>query len=224
MLTFSLGLAWLLLAPLSLWVLVRGRNGARVGAVVTLALLEAATVAMTAEEREAAVVAHEAPPSVFSMACAARTPMPQTARLSGARDDLTLSWPAAPDECATAQVTLRPKGRGLRVWIREGPTVGEGKEARTVPVHVVGGAASLRVPLDPPAPARLSPVDGRTGHRIPAATDDRPGTSAGTAERPGTSAGTAERPGTSAEHPGTPAATDGHPGVPAATDRRRPMR
>ncbi|MEV6153933.1 hypothetical protein AB0L53_26655 [Nonomuraea sp. NPDC052129] len=214
MLTFSLGLAWLLLAPLSLWVLVRGRNGARVGAVVTLALLEVATVAMTAEEREAAVVAHEAPPSVFSMACAARTPMPQTARLSGARDDLTLSWPAAPDECATAQVTLRPKGRGLRVWIREGPTVGEGKGARTVPVHVVGGAASLRVPLDPPASARLSPVDGRTGHRIPASTDEHPGTPT----RP------EERAGTSAERPGAPAVTDGHPGVPAATDRRRPMR
>ncbi|MEU7739527.1 hypothetical protein [Nonomuraea sp. NPDC049158] len=207
MLTFSLGLAWLLLAPLSLWVLVRGRNGARVGAVVTLALLEAATVAMTAEERDAAVVAHDAPPSVFSMACAARTPMPQTARLSGARDDLTLSWPASPDECATAQVTLRPKGRGLRVWVREGPSVGEGKGARTVPVHVVGGAASLRVPLDPPAPARLSPVDGHTGHRIPAATDDRPGTST-----------------TTDGHPGTPAATDGHPGTPAATKGRRPMR
>ncbi|MCA2221294.1 hypothetical protein [Nonomuraea aurantiaca] len=204
MLTFSLGLAWLLLAPLSLWVLVRGRNGARVGAVVTLALLEAATVAMTAEERDAAVVAHEAPPSVFSMACAARTPMPQTARLSGARDDLTLSWPAAPDECATAQVTLRPKGRGLRVWIREGPSAGEGKGTRTVPVRVVGGAASLRVPLDPPAPARLSPVDGRTGHRIPA---DRSGTSAATEDRLG-----------------TPAATDGRPGTPVVTKGRRPMR
>lgn len=207
MLTFSLGLAWLLLAPLSLWVLVRGRNGARVGAVVTLALLEAATVAMTAEEREAAVVAHDAPPSVFSMACAARTPMPRTARLSGARDDLTLSWPASPDECATAQVTLRPQGRGLRVWIREGPSTGEGKAARTVPVRVVGGAASLRVPLDPPAPTRLSPVDGRTGHRIPAATDERPGTSAATEG-----------------HPGTPALTDGHPGAPAVTKGRRPMR
>ena len=167
MLTFSLGLAWLLLAPLSLWVLVRGRNAARVGALLTLALLEAATVAMTAEEHEAAVVAHDVPPSVLPAACAERTPVPETARLSGTRDDLTLSWAAAPGECATAQVTLRPEGRKLRVWIHEGPPRDERKGMRTVPVHVAQGAASLRVPLDPPAPARLRPVDGHTGHRIP---------------------------------------------------------
>ncbi|MFD1540297.1 hypothetical protein [Nonomuraea guangzhouensis] len=168
MLTFSLGLAWLLLAPLSLWVLVRGRNPARAGAVLTLVLLEAATVAMTTEEREAAVVAHDVPPpSVFSMGCAEHAPVPETARLSGPRDDLTLSWAAAPDECATAQVTLRPEGRRLRVWVREGPVREEGKGVRTVSVHVAHGAASLRVPLDPPAAARLRPVDGRTGRPIP---------------------------------------------------------
>ncbi|MEU4230332.1 hypothetical protein AB0F17_39090 [Nonomuraea sp. NPDC026600] len=167
MLTFSLGLAWLLLAPLSLWVLVRGRNAARAGALLTLALLEAATVAMTAEEREAAVVAHDVPPSVFTRGCAERTPVPETARLSGPRDDLTLSWAAAPDECATAQVTLRSEGRKLRVWIHEGPPREERRGMRTVSVHVAQGAASLRVPLDPPASARLRPVDGRTGHPIP---------------------------------------------------------
>ncbi|SEG56999.1 hypothetical protein SAMN05444920_103222 [Nonomuraea solani] len=48
MLALSLGLAWLLLAPLSLWLLVKGTNAERAGALVTLALLEAGTIAMHA--------------------------------------------------------------------------------------------------------------------------------------------------------------------------------
>ncbi|MGV9533427.1 hypothetical protein ACWDR9_07210 [Streptosporangium sandarakinum] len=39
-----LGVSWLVLAPLSLWLLVRGRGSARAGAVLALAGLEAATV------------------------------------------------------------------------------------------------------------------------------------------------------------------------------------
>ena len=82
-------------------------------------------------------------------------------------DTIEGKLPAAPDECATAQVTLRSEGRKLRVWIHEGPSREERKGMRTVSVHVAQGAASLRVPLDPPASARLRPVDGRTGHPIP---------------------------------------------------------
>ncbi|MGW4798985.1 hypothetical protein ACWEPC_41870 [Nonomuraea sp. NPDC004297] len=47
MLPFSLGMAWLFLAPLCLWLLVRGSGRERAGAVVTLALLEAGTIAMS---------------------------------------------------------------------------------------------------------------------------------------------------------------------------------
>ncbi|WP_219461813.1 hypothetical protein [Nonomuraea rhizosphaerae] len=172
MLAFSLGLAWLLLAPLALWVLVRGHNLARVGAVLTLALLELATIAMNRvtarhdEQRGPAVVAHDVPqPS----GCVTRMPVPETARLSGARDGLTLSWPAVPGECDTAKVVLRAEGRKLRVWVHEGPLHGHHGGAETVPIRVVGGSATLRVPLDPPARKRSRAVDGRTGHRIPSA-------------------------------------------------------
>jgi hypothetical protein len=174
MLAFSLGLAWLLLAPLSLWVLVRGHNAARAGAVLTLALLEVATVAMNrevADERPPAVVAHDMPPAAAPVACAERTLVPETARLSGARDGLTLSWSATPGECPTAKIMLRPEGRRLRVWVHEGPLHGKHKGIRTVPVRVMGGSATLRVPLDPPAPRRSHTVDGRTGRRIPSAAD-----------------------------------------------------
>ena len=105
---------------------------------MTLALLEAATVAMTAEERDAAVVAHDAPPSVFSMACAARTPMPQTARLSGARDDLTLSWPASPTSARRRRSRSAPRGTGCASGSAKGhrsapesePQVGETSRVR----------------------------------------------------------------------------------------------
>ncbi|NUR92194.1 MAG: hypothetical protein HOY71_49675, partial [Nonomuraea sp.] len=127
MLAFSLGMAWLLLAPLSLWVLVRGRNPARVGAFLTLALLEGGTVWLNSAQRaaqEPAVVAHDVVPPAPPANCAERMPVPETARLSGRRDGLTLSWPAAPDECTTAKVVLRHTGKRLRGWVHEGPLPG----------------------------------------------------------------------------------------------------
>jgi len=47
MLPVSLGVAWLVLGPLALWLLVRGAWAGRTAAVVTLALLEGGTIAMT---------------------------------------------------------------------------------------------------------------------------------------------------------------------------------
>ncbi|MEV0594190.1 hypothetical protein [Nonomuraea cavernae] len=174
---YSLGLAWLVLGPLSLWVLVRGRHAARLGALLTVAALEAATVAANAPS-PLEVVAHDMPHVPERVVCAERRPVPETAHLDDRHDGLTLSWAAAPGECATARVVVRPEGRKLRVWVREGPEKGERRrehnlgrgtalpagEPRTLPVRVERGAASLLVPL---GGSRYVPVDGRTGHRIP---------------------------------------------------------
>jgi hypothetical protein len=165
MLATSLGAAWLFLGPLALWVLVKGRPGARVGAVVTLALLEGATIAM-ADAAPAhpgpAVVAHDMPPATRP-ACDERAPVPQTAKFGR---DLVLSWTAVPHECDTAKVITRPEGRRLLVWVHEGPLRGEHKGVRTLPVHVKDGRADLTVPLSDQT--RYIPVDGRSGRRIPA--------------------------------------------------------
>ncbi|NUP77149.1 MAG: hypothetical protein HOV96_06330 [Nonomuraea sp.] len=165
MLAISLGVAWLLLGPLALWVLVRGRPGAKVGAVATLALLEGATIAMSRElpDPGPAVVAHDVPPAAARPACDERTPIPQWAKLG---KHLVLSWTAAPHECDTAKVIARPDGRRLLVWVHEGPLRGEHKGVRTLPVRVEDGVAALTVPLADRE--RLIPVDGRSGKRIPA--------------------------------------------------------
>ncbi|MBF8188310.1 hypothetical protein ITP53_21760 [Nonomuraea sp. K274] len=62
MLALSLGMAWLLLAPLSLWLLVRGSTGERAAALVTLLLLEGGTIAMDAlldDADDRSAVVHE---------------------------------------------------------------------------------------------------------------------------------------------------------------------
>ncbi|MFI6298762.1 hypothetical protein ACIBEJ_44740 [Nonomuraea sp. NPDC050790] len=162
MLAISLGLAWLVLAPLSLWVLVRGHNLARAGAVAVLVLLESGTVALAdALDPEPVVVSHTMPRQAE---CAESAPVPATARVVRRRS-LELTWPASATECDTAKVLLRPKGHKLRVWIHEGPLTGVHPGVTTVPVHVNGGAASLRVPL--PRPGAYRAIDGRTNHRIP---------------------------------------------------------
>ncbi|MEU5861078.1 MULTISPECIES: hypothetical protein [unclassified Nonomuraea] len=169
MLAISLGAAWLLLTPLALWVLVKGRPGARVGAVVTLALLEVATVAMSdvPAGRGPTVVAHDMPPAPALPACDERTPIPQWATVGGhVGRRLVLSWTAAPHECATAKVIARPEGRRLLVWVHEGPLSGDHEGVRVLPVRVKDGRAALTVPL--PADERYIPVDGRSGRRIPA--------------------------------------------------------
>ncbi|NUR82918.1 MAG: hypothetical protein HOY71_02390 [Nonomuraea sp.] len=165
MLAISLGVAWLLLGPLALWVLFRGRPGAKAGAVVTLALLEGATVAMNRElpDPGPAVVAHDVPPAAVRPSCDERTPVPQWAKPG---KHLVLSWTAAPRECDTAKVIARPDGRKLLVWVHEGPLRGEHKGVRTLPVRVKDGVAALTVPV--PGGGRYVPVDGRSGKKIPA--------------------------------------------------------
>ncbi|GAA3471051.1 hypothetical protein [Nonomuraea roseola] len=123
MLAFALGLAWLVLSPLCLWILVRGRNPARLSAVLTLVAMEAATVMISQERESLVVVAHDVPSAALRPSapdCAERAPVPQAARLGRRHEQLRLYWTAAPDECGTAEVLLRRSGRELRVWITEG--------------------------------------------------------------------------------------------------------
>ncbi len=109
--------------------------------------------------------------------------------MSGRHGALTLSWPAASGECATAEVVLRRDRRRVLVWVHEGPAAGgregaesggrEGAEesereaARILPVRVEHGEASLRIRLRERGAGPASggrwyvPVDGRTGRRIP---------------------------------------------------------
>ncbi|MEV0630301.1 hypothetical protein ACI2LC_16400 [Nonomuraea wenchangensis] len=167
MLALSLGAAWLLLAPLSLWLLFRGRPLERAGAIVTLLLLEAGTIVMgrlTAPHAtpDHTVVAHDvAPPA----SCPERAPTPRSARLG---TSLVLTWAARRHECDTAEVAMRSQGRRLLVWLHTGhlaPAGGARRLAYTLPVHVKGRTAAVTVPL-PKDTARV-PVDGRNGRRIP---------------------------------------------------------
>ncbi|MBN6055960.1 hypothetical protein JYK22_28780, partial [Nonomuraea sp. RK-328] len=169
MLVISLGLAWLVLGPFSLWVLVSGRVWARAGAVMTLTMLEVATIAADAVRVPDPHGFPVAASRETREACAAREPVPQAGRVEGRRGGLVLYWAAAAGECATADVVLRADGRRLTVWLHEGPTPGApaaghgtgesgspghdagasvpGGTATTVPVRVEEGLASLRVPL-----------------------------------------------------------------------------
>ncbi|MFI6738033.1 hypothetical protein ACIBI9_34350 [Nonomuraea sp. NPDC050451] len=168
MLAISLGVAWLVLGPLCLWLLVRGSTGERLAAIVTLALLEGGTIAMGAEERPPpapqAIVANVMP------SCQERVPVPRSAKVA---HEIVLTWAAAPQECGAAEVVVRAEGRKLRLWLYEGPNVGRHMAALTthhqrvftLPVHVEGGRAALRLPLREKPDYVLT--DGRTGRRIP---------------------------------------------------------
>jgi hypothetical protein len=177
MLALSLGVAWLLLAPLSLWLLIKGSAGERVAAIMTLALLEGGTIVMDGLHSPIAdhsVVAHDVSPAP---ACDERTPTPRSATVGKA---LVLRWAATARECETAEVTVRSKGRRLLVWLRAGPGAGgrgtalrAGREvAFTLPVRVKGHTAAVKVPLSEISGADKSghiPIDGRSGRRIPVA-------------------------------------------------------
>ncbi|MFB4265840.1 hypothetical protein [Nonomuraea sp. GTA35] len=178
MLPLSLGMAWLLLAPLCLWLLIRGSNTERAGAIVTLALLEAGTIAMNALLHPAVPVqpaaAHilPAPPArtggvPMPASCDERAQVPRTAEAK-AGGELLLSWPAASRECDRAEVTLLARDGKLLIWLRTVRRTGE-HEARggvlTLPVRVKDGTASLKVPLH--GKARYVPADGRSGRPIP---------------------------------------------------------
>jgi hypothetical protein len=162
MLALSLGAAWLLLGPLSLWLLIKGSAAERMGAIVTLALLEGGTIVMGRLAADAipehSVVSHDVSPAPV---CDERTPAPRSARVGRA---IVLAWPAVRRECETAEVTVRTKGRRLLVWVRTAP--GPGDRRTVLPVRVKGGTARVTVPL--PEKSGHIPVDGRSGRRIPA--------------------------------------------------------
>ncbi|MFF4774873.1 hypothetical protein [Microtetraspora fusca] len=192
MFAFLLGLSWLVLTPICIWRLF-GRDQtrlARLTGVLTLATLEAATLAVAWTDQpphemsargmageSGSVVAHTPTPSASaSPACAARTPAPEFVRPArrsheGVRS-MTIYWTAAPQQCGTATVTFRRTGRQVRIWLDEGPARGDdvqGRQSRTLPVHVAEGRAALDLTLMPPLRpgVRLLAVDGRTGDRIP---------------------------------------------------------
>ncbi|MEU9831135.1 hypothetical protein AB0D67_06275 [Streptosporangium sp. NPDC048047] len=189
-----LGVSWLVLAPLSLWLLVRGRGSARAGAVCALAGLEAVTVWVNgggpgaAVPRDTVAVAaaghaiapgtaghagvhlRTAGPARPAVPCAARPVVPERAALvrrAGEPRALRLFWPATADECGTATVLLRREGREgheVRIWLNEGALEHRPARARTVPVAVSDGVASVRARLaPPPVRGRLRTVDGRSG-------------------------------------------------------------
>ncbi|MBG0821252.1 hypothetical protein HS048_10950 [Planomonospora sp. ID91781] len=209
-----LGVSWLLLAPVCLWLLFRGRAWARVAAVLALAVLEAATVwldagipsrapaarpsALRPAAPEVSRPASASPPSSVSPgpaatasprpmapaptrpgnviahppACSASPLVPEEARLitrRGAFRAVALSWTAPANGCDTATVVVRRRGGTLRVWLHGGTAVPDHPGgARTLPVSVTGGTASMQVRLVPPLPGRtdLTAVDGRTGRPI----------------------------------------------------------
>ncbi|MEV4563089.1 hypothetical protein AB0K12_04875 [Nonomuraea sp. NPDC049419] len=170
MLPLSLGVAWLVLGPLALWLLVRGTTIDRAAAVVTLVLLEAGTVAMSALRPPPAPAADPSPQAVAVAAtpaepsCRGRAPVPRTADVSR---HLVLTWPAVPGECRTAEVVVLPRGKKLLIWLYAAghPGRAPSRHSYTRPVHVKDGTASLTVPLHPET--GVVPVDGRSGRPIP---------------------------------------------------------
>ncbi|MEQ4718693.1 hypothetical protein ABN273_20085 [Nonomuraea sp. B19D2] len=168
MLALSLGVAWLVLGPLCLWLLVRGRAVERVAAVVALALLEGGTIAMAAihpaTPAARAVAAHVEPP------CDERVPVPRSAR---AGREIVLTWAAVPHECRAAEAVVRTKGRKMAVWLYEGPSIGRRvsvlavrrRRAFTLPVNVKSGMATVKVPIHGKSGYVLT--DGHTGRCIP---------------------------------------------------------
>ncbi|WP_433253257.1 hypothetical protein ACQPYK_09560 [Streptosporangium sp. CA-135522] len=185
----ALGVSWLILAPMCLWLLLRGRGSARLGGVVALAGLEAATIwvnsttgappaptarkaAVTAPTaREAAVTAPAAVRAAGHAACATRLPAPERAQPASRRGEVRavrLSWTAVAGECDTATVVLRRDRRDVRVWLHEGPMKHRPADARTVPVSVADGTASVEMRLAPPLPGgeAFRTIDGRTGRPI----------------------------------------------------------
>ncbi|GAA3444745.1 hypothetical protein Pve01_76850 [Planomonospora venezuelensis] len=170
-----LGVLWLLAAPVCVWLLVRGRGRgpARLGGLLVLAGLEAATFWLVPETGSPAPLSRPvsaAPPEPAAPACSARPPVPEQVRPTRKKHGLravTLSWTAAADECGTATVVLQRRNHRIRVWLHEG-TGPAPAGARTVPVTVAGGTASAELRFDPPLPGRseLTAVDGRTGRPV----------------------------------------------------------
>ncbi|ETK33879.1 hypothetical protein [Microbispora sp. ATCC PTA-5024] len=197
MLAILLGLSWLVLTPVCVWLLF-GRHRAaslRVLAGVTLTGLQAATMAYGFIEepltREAVLTPRPAaragapgalpvlplPPAAAAQPsagddCASRMLAPEAVRLSlrgRVLHGITLYWPASFAECGTAAVALHHDGGRLRLWLHEGTPSRYHEGLQTVPVHVNGGTASLDLRLTQPIRhhRRYVAINGHTGRRIP---------------------------------------------------------
>jgi hypothetical protein len=192
MFAILLGTAWLVLSPFCIWwIFGRGLpRSRRLIAILILGGLEAATLTMAVNERRqsgtampmpvapapshASLVPPRVAPAVPRVAkgCDARLPVPERVRLSrgaGGVSGLAIYWKASSGECAAATLTLRRKGRMIRLWVREGDPRGRHRRTVTLPVHVAGHTASLDTRISPPLPGhgRYVAVDGRSGRAIP---------------------------------------------------------
>ncbi|MFD1495907.1 hypothetical protein ACFSIL_05790 [Streptosporangium lutulentum] len=190
-----LGISWLVLTPLCLWNLFRGGTLIRLTSVMALVSLEAATIwatsavqppapapvaaspfpAGTAAPAETAAPARTTAPAAkgtrHAASCPTRLPAPERARLArhqGTLRSMTLFWTARTDECDTATVVLRHRNRAIKVWMHEGDLRRKPNDARTLPVSVAGGVASMKVPLAPPlsGTGTIRAIDGRSGRPI----------------------------------------------------------
>nr|WP_157554033.1 hypothetical protein [Herbidospora sakaeratensis] len=174
MFALALGVSWLLLAPVCVWLLFGIgqplRN--RLGAVATIFALEGATIFLAttghhpAPPPVAAVMPPRPVPSPTNTPCPVRLPHPDEVRLS--RTHVTILWPAVIGECDTAAVVLGEKGNRLRVWVHEGALVGNHR-ASVVPVNIDGSTAFVDVARKL-ARHHWVAVDGRSGKRIPTIT------------------------------------------------------
>ncbi|MBG0828378.1 hypothetical protein HS041_11435 [Planomonospora sp. ID67723] len=170
-----LGVLWLFLAPLGLWLLVRGRGPARMGGILALAGLEAATLWLAPGAAPPAPparpAAQPAPGVPGGPACSALPPVPERVKLTRRKNELRavrLSWTAAADECGTAIVVLRHRNHRIKLWLHERAAGPPPAGSHTLPVTVADGTASAELRLVPPLPGRseLTAVDGRTGRPI----------------------------------------------------------
>lgn len=160
MFAFSLGLCWLVLTPVCVWLLFRrGHRGPlRAAGAVTLVTLQAATIAFGFAQRHGAVPAQTvavrdpgapAPegraPAVPGRepACDQRVATPDAVRLSfrgRALHGLTVYWPATAGQCDTATVAVHQAGRRLRIWVQEGAEGGRQEGTHHVPIRVEGAS------------------------------------------------------------------------------------
>ncbi|GAA3115936.1 hypothetical protein GCM10010466_03750 [Planomonospora alba] len=96
-----LGVSWLVLAPVCLWLLVRGRARVRVGALLVLVALQAATVGLDAAER--------APTAPLALPAAPEPALSRPAASASARPLAPASpKPLAPAPSTPGDVVARP--------------------------------------------------------------------------------------------------------------------
>ncbi len=167
----ALGVSWLVLGPVCVWLLFGLgqplRN--RLGAVAALLALEGATIFLAPGDHRpepppvAAMMPPRPVPSPTAVSCPVRLPHPDEVRLS--RTHVTILWPAVIGECDTAAVVLGTHGNRLRVWVHEGALVGNHR-ASVVPVNIDGHTAFVDVARKLARHPWVA-VDGRSGKRIP---------------------------------------------------------